>query len=74
MSTSVGILTLHAKCLARALTPLDLRRLLSTLRTFGGTPNRDPCIWGLIWGLPRDKRLYNDYIRVIYGNGIKGPY
>ena len=19
-------------------------------------------------------RLYNDYIRVIYGNGIKGPY
>ena len=32
------------------------------LRTFGGTPNRDPC------------RLYDDYIRVIYGNGIKGPY
>ena len=25
------------------------------LRTFGGTPNRDPCsLWGLIWGLPRD--------------------
>ena len=25
------------------------------LRTFGGTPNRDPCsLWRLIWGLPRD--------------------
>ena len=45
------------------------------LRTFGGTPNRDPCsLWGLIWGLLRDIRLYNDYIRVIYVNGIKSPY
>ena len=27
-----------------------------TLRTLGGTPNRDPCsLWGLIWGLPRDR-------------------
>ena len=27
----------------------------SGLRTFGGTPNRDPCsLWGLIWRLPRD--------------------
>ena len=26
-----------------------------SLRTFGGTPNRDPCIlWGIIWGHPRD--------------------
>ena len=26
-----------------------------SVRTFGGTPNRDPCsLWGLIWGLPRD--------------------
>ena len=45
------------------------------LGTFGGTPNRDPCsLWGLVWGLPRDIGLYNDYIRFIYGNGIKGPY
>ena len=44
------------------------------LRTFGGTPSRDLCsLWGLIWGLPREG-LYNDYIRVIYVNGIKGPY
>ena len=45
------------------------------LRTVGGTPNRDPCsLWGLIWGVPRDVGLYNEYIRVIYGNGNKGPY
>ena len=26
-----------------------------SLRTLGGTPDRDPCsLWGLIWGLPRD--------------------
>ena len=26
-----------------------------SVRTLGGTPNRDPCsFWGLIWGLPRD--------------------
>ena len=25
------------------------------LRTFGGTPNRDPCsLWALIWGHPRN--------------------
>ena len=47
----------------------------SHLKTFGGTPNRDPCsLWGLIWGHPRDIGLYHDYIRVMYGNGIKGPY
>ena len=49
-----------------------------TLRIFGGTPNRDPCsLWGLIWGLPRDigvLGLYKDYMRAMYGNGIKGPY
>ena len=45
------------------------------LRTFRGTPNRDLCrLWGLIWGLPRDIGLYNDYIRAMYFNGIKGPY
>ena len=28
------------------------------LRTFGGTPNRDPCSsWGLIWEHPRDIRV-----------------
>ena len=49
------------------------RRIL--LRTFGGTPNRGPCsLWGLIWGLPKDIGLSDDYIRVIYDNGIKGPY
>ena len=41
-------------------------------RTFGGTPNRDPCS---LWGLSEDYLgIYNDYIRVIYDNGIKGPY
>ena len=47
----------------------------SGLRTLGGTPNGDPCsFWGLIWGLPGDIGVYNDYIRVISGNGIEGPY
>ena len=33
------------------------------LRTFGGTPKRDPCsLWGLIWGHPRDR----GYIMTIY--------
>ena len=59
--------TLH---FARQLVSQALRpRIFLTLKTLGGTPNRDPCsLWGLIWG------LYNDCIRVIYGNGIKGPY
>ena len=40
--------------------------MIVNLRTFGGTPNRDPCsLWGLIWGLPRDAGLYNDYRRVL---------
>ena len=31
------------------------RQKCHTLRTLGGTPNRDPCsLWGLIWGPPRD--------------------
>ena len=44
-------------------------------RTFGGIPNRDLCsLWGLIWGLPRDRGdIMTNYIRAIYGNGIKGP-
>ena len=47
--------------------------LLHFLGALGGTPNRDPgSLWGLIWGLIRDIGVI--YIRVIYGNGTKGPY
>ena len=55
--------------------PQKMRAHKQFPRTFGGTPNRDPCsLWGLVWGLPRDMGLYNDYIRVIYVKGIKVPF
>ena len=59
------------------------------LRTFGGTPNRDPCsLLGLIWGLPRDIRgcimtkqglyiyiyIYIFFFFFFFFYGIVGPY
>ena len=29
---------------------------------------------GFIWGVPKDIGVNDDYIRVIYGNEINGPY
>ena len=41
----------------------------------GGTLNGDPCsLLGIIWVAPCDLGVYEAYIRVLEGNGIKGPF
>ena len=51
---------------------MEYLRARFCLRTFGGTPNRDPCsLWGLIWGLPRDIGVTPKVPR-FWGFGVKG--
>ena len=49
-----------------------------SLRTLGGTPNRDPCsLWGLIWGVPKDigviMTIHGLYIVMGLGVPSRGP-